>query len=252
MTGPAFLLRITTVIKSRFRSHLELCEEVHLSAKPVEGLVESGIHPLFLCETKIGGLTIANPKNRKNSVRMNEDIRFPEIRVIDADGEMRGVMSLDDGISLAEESGLDLVLISPNPDNPVARVMDYGKYTYEQSKREREARRNQKTTDVKEVQIKLTTEEHDTNVKVRNAIRFLKGEDRVKVVIRFRGREMSYKNQGYAVMKAFADACESAGKIDRPPRIEGRNMVMFLAPYSPKELRDYERRQALKEEEEEE
>lgn len=151
---------------------------------------------------------------------------------------MRGLVPLNEALDLAYETGLDLVLISPNPDNPVARIMDYGKFAFEQSKREREAKKKQKSTEVKEVQIKLTTEEHDTNVKVRNALRFLGNEDRVKVVIRFRGREMSYQNQGYAVMKNFAEACSELGSIDRQPIMEGRNMVMYLAPLSNKEKKE--------------
>lgn len=177
---------------------------------------------------------------------MNEDIRYHQVRLIDADGEMRGVMRTDDAIDMARDMGLDLVLISPNPDNPVARIMDYGKYAFEQSKREREAKRNQKNTSVKEVQVKLTTEEHDFNVKVRNALRFLGNEDRVKVVIRFRGREMSYQNQGYDVMNKFAQTCEGHGRIDRPARMEGRNMVMYMAPLNAKEKRAYEEQQAAK------
>ncbi len=127
-------------------------------------------------------------------------------------------------------ANLDLVLIADQKDNPVCKIMDYGKYAFEQSKRAREAKKNQKVTQVKEVQIKLTTEEHDFNVKVKNARRFLSKEDRVKVVIRFRGREMNYQNQGVDVMQEFAEAVSDLGKIDRPPRMEGRNMVMYLAP----------------------
>lgn len=183
-------------------------------------------------------MTIANPKTKKNQVRINDEIRFRELRLIDAEGQMRGLVPLNEALDLAYESGLDLVLISPNPDNPVARIMDYGKFAFEQSKREREAKKKQKSTEVKEVQIKLTTEEHDTNVKVRNALRFLGNEDRVKVVIRFRGREMSYQNQGYAVMKNFAEACSELGSIDRQPIMEGRNMVMYLAPLSNKEKKE--------------
>lgn len=186
-------------------------------------------------------MTIANPKN-KNTVRINEEIRFKELRLIDAEGEMRGIVSLQTALDMAMQAGLDLVLISPNPDNPVARIMDYGKYAFEQSKREREAKKKQKTTSVKEVQIKLTTEEHDFNVKVKNALRFLGNEDRVKVVIRFRGREMSYQNQGYAVMEDFADACREAGTVDRPPRIEGRNMVMYLSPLSNREKKERDKK----------
>lgn len=213
-------------------------------------IIERNLIPLFLCEKRRGGITIVNPRG-KNTVRMNEDIRFREVRLIDADGEMRGIVPTDQALRLAEESGLDLVLISPNPDNPVARIMDYGKFVFEQSKRDREAKKKQKVVSVKEVQIKLTTEEHDTNVKVRNALRFLKDGDRVRVVIRFRGREMSYQKQGYAVMEEFADACREEGKVDRPPRIEGRNMVMFLSPLTIKERKEMEARKSAQESDQE-
>lgn len=152
---------------------------------------------------------------------------------------MQGIVDTDKARDLAYQQGLDLVLVADNPQNPVARIMDYSKFQFEQSKREREARKNQKKINVKEVQIKLTTEEHDFNVKVRNAHRFLKNEDRVKVVIRFRGREMAYQNQGYAVMEEFAQACEGIGKVDRAPMMEGRHMVMYLAPLSDKEKKEY-------------
>lgn len=154
---------------------------------------------------------------------------------------MRGIVDTREALDIADASELDLVLIADNPENPVARVMDYGKYVFEQSKREREAKKNQKKTSVKEVQIKLTTDVHDFNVKVRNAIRFLEDEDRVKVVIRFRGREMSYQNQGIAVMQRFADACAEAGSVDKVPRVEGRNMVMFLSPLPARERREREK-----------
>ncbi len=143
---------------------------------------------------------------------------------------MVGVVPTDRALDQAEEAGLDLVLISANPQNPVCRIMDYGKYAFEQKKREREARKKQKVTEVKEVQIKLTTEEHDTQVKVKNALRFLSNGDRVKVVIRFRGREMAYTNQGYAVMENFAAKVGDAGVIDRRPLVEGRHMVMYISP----------------------
>ena len=210
----------------------------------------SGINPLFLCEKKEGGITIAIQNKGKNSVLINEEIRFQKLRLIDAEGEMRGIVPRNEALALAEENGLDLVLISPNPENPVARIMDYGKFVFEQSKKKREAKKNQKVSTVKEVQIKLTTEEHDTNVKVRNAIRFLKNGDKVRVVIRFRGREMSYQDQGYDVMQDFAEACADEGSVDRRPRIEGRNMVMFLSPLSDKERREREeaaKRQAAEE-----
>ncbi|MGI6089907.1 MAG: translation initiation factor IF-3 [Saccharofermentanales bacterium] len=165
---------------------------------------------------------------------INEDIRFSKVRVVDANGEMIGIIPIEDALDKARQVGLDLVLVSPNPQNPVAKIMDYGKYAYDQAKREREARRNQKTTTVKEVQLKLTTEEHDLDFKVRNAKRFLNDGDRVKVVIRFRGREMAHQEQGYDVMKNFAEASSDSGLVDRPPRIEGRHMIMYLAPHKDK------------------
>lgn len=143
---------------------------------------------------------------------------------------MVGVVPIEQARQVAEASALDLVLISPNPDNPVCRVMDFGKYQYEQAKREREARKRQQTIEVKEVGMKLTTEEHDLAYKIRNAERFLEDGNRVKVSIRFRGREMAYTNQGYDVMRDVAKRLEDLAVVDRPARVEGRNMVMYLAP----------------------
>ncbi len=143
---------------------------------------------------------------------------------------MVGVVSRNDALQRAEDADLDLVLISANPQNPVARIMDHGKYAYEQKKREREARKKQKVTEVKEVQLKLTTEEHDTQVKVKNALRFLENGDRVKVVIRFRGREMAYTNQGFEVMQKFAERVGEIGVVERAPKVEGRHMMMFMSP----------------------
>lgn len=143
---------------------------------------------------------------------------------------MVGVVPLSVAKERAQDANLDLVLISPNPDNPVTRIMDYGRYVFEQAKREKEAKKNQKTTSVKEVQLKLTTAEHDLGYKTKNAVRFLEDGDRVKVVIRFRGREMAYQNHGFEVMKKFAEGCGEIAEVDRAPRVEGRNMVMYLAP----------------------
>lgn len=143
---------------------------------------------------------------------------------------MLGIVSIDDAMDHARAAKLDLVLISPNADNPVARIMDYGRYAFEQSKKEREAKRNQKTTSVKEVQLKLTTDVHDIAYKAKNAQRFLEDGDRVKVVIRFRGREMAYQSRGIEVMEKFAEGFTDIADIDRAPRVEGRNMIMYLAP----------------------
>lgn len=143
---------------------------------------------------------------------------------------MVGVVPIQEAQRRAYDAELDLVLISPSPDNPVCKIMDYGKFMFEQEKKKREARKNQKIVNVKEVQLKLTTEEHDFDVKVRNARRFLEAGDRVKVVIRFRGREMAHTDQGYGVMEDFAEAISDLGKVDRAARAEGRNMIMFLSP----------------------
>ena len=157
------------------------------------------------------------------------------MRLIGADGNMVGIVPIEQAREAAEEAGMDLVLIANNPDNPVARIMDYGKYVYEQEKRDKEARKNQVQIELKEVGLKLTTEEHDLQVKVRNAIRFLEAGDRVKVSIRFRGREMAHQSQGYDVMRDFADRLKDYGVVDRAPRVEGRFMNMFLSPNTDKD-----------------
>ena len=161
---------------------------------------------------------------------VNDAIRFGKVRLIDADGKMVGVVPIEEARKAAEEADLDLVCISANPDNPVCRIMDYGKYLFEQSKREKEAKKKQKETELKEIGMKLTTDTHDIEVKRRAVIKFLKNGDRVKVKIRFRGREMAYQQQGYQVMEKFMEGISEYGQIDKQPKIEGRDMVMFLVP----------------------
>ena len=166
----------------------------------------------------------------KQELQINEEIRDKEVLVIDAEGKKLGVLSAKEAQQMAFDQDLDLVKIAPQATPPVCRIMDYGKYCFEQAKREKEARKNQKVIETKEVGMKLTTEDHDLNVKTKNACRFLKDGNRVKVIVKFRGREMAYQNQGYAVMEKFASLCAEVGQIDKPAKIEGRNMVMFLAP----------------------
>ena len=161
---------------------------------------------------------------------VNDNIKFSKVRLIDAEGNMVGVVPIEEAQKAAEEADLDLVCISANPDNPVCRIMDYGKYLFEQSKREKEAKKKQKETELKEVGMKLTTDTHDIEVKQKMVIRFLKNGDRVKVKIRYRGREMAYQQQGYAVMEKFMEGIEEYGQIDKQPKIEGRDMVMFVVP----------------------
>ncbi len=143
---------------------------------------------------------------------------------------MVGVVETSQARQMADNLSLDRVVIAPQAEVPVCRIMDYGNFLFEQAKKDREAKKKQKVTEVKEVGVKLTTEEHDFGYKTKNACRFLEAGDRVKVVIRFRGREMAYTYRGFDVMKQFAEACSEHGSVDRPPRVEGRNMVMYLAP----------------------
>ncbi|MBN1891550.1 MAG: translation initiation factor IF-3 [Clostridiales bacterium] len=205
-------------------SHLKRCEEVH-EDRSVYRFAWSGYFAPFLFLGRCVHIA-----RRSGGQLTNDAIRYREVRLIESDGDMIGVVSIDEAKKRAEDQNLDLVLIANNPENPVCKIMDYGKFLFEKSKKEKEARKNQKVTEVKEVGMKLTTEEHDLNVKVKNACRFLKDGDRVKVLVKYRGREMAYQYQGYAVMEKFAKACEELGQIDRPPKIEGRNMVMYLAP----------------------
>ena len=161
---------------------------------------------------------------------VGDAIKFAEVRLIDAEGNMVGVVPIEKARQMAEEADLDLVCISTNPDNPVCRIMDYGKFLFEKGKREKEAKKKQKETELKEIGLKLNTDVHDVEVKRKMAIKFLTNGDRVKVNIRFRGREMAFQNKGFEVMNNFADSVTEYGSVDRPPKIEGRNMVMYLSP----------------------
>jgi translation initiation factor IF-3 len=163
-------------------------------------------------------------------LQINEQIRDNELRVIDEDGKQLGVMSSRDAQKLADERNLDLVKIAPMAKPPVCRIMDYGKYRFEQAKREKEARKKQHIVEVKEVRLGLNTDIGDFNTKVRHAARFLGDGDKVKVSIRFRGRELGHPEIGYEAMKRFAEACSEFGNVERPAKMEGRNMMMFLSP----------------------
>lgn len=165
---------------------------------------------------------------------MNEDIKADEIRVVDADGEMKGVMSVPEAIELAEEAGLDLVELSPNADPPLCKILDYGKYKYEQQKKANEARKKQKTIDVKEVKIRPGIEEHDYQVKMRNARKFLENGDKVKVTMRFRGREMAHQDIGRDLLKRMQDELADISKTDMEPKMEGRQIIMVLSSEIPK------------------
>ena len=161
---------------------------------------------------------------------INEEIRDREVRVVDQNGEQLGVMSSRDALALAEERQLDLVKIAPQARPPVCKLMDYGKYRFEQSKKEREFRKNQKVITVKEVRLSATIEDHDVDVKFKNAVKFLKDGNKVKVTIRFRGRQITHSEIGRQIMNEFADRIKEYGTVDKAPQIEGRNMSMFISP----------------------
>ena len=162
---------------------------------------------------------------------INEDIREREIRVISADGEQLGIMSSAEALEKAYAADLDLVMISPTAKPPVCRIMDYGKYRFEQTKREKEAKKNQKTADVKEIKMSLNIDTNDFNIKVKNAIKFLQNGDKVKVTVRFRRmRELTHVNLGEELMKKFMDAVSEYGGSDKPSKLEGRNYAVVLSP----------------------
>ena len=165
----------------------------------------------------------------KKELEINEEIRDKEVRVIGADGSQMGIMSADKALKLAEESNLDLVKIAPTAVPPVCRVMDYGKYRFEQQKKEKENKKNQKVVETKEVRLSINIDTNDFNTKVNQANKFLKNGDKVKVSIRFRGREMAHSKLGLDVMERFGQAIEG-GTIEKAAKLEGRNMLMFIAP----------------------
>ena len=170
----------------------------------------------------------------KEATQINEEIRDKEVRVISADGEQVGVMSAKEALSLAEKSNLDLVKIAPNAVPPVCKIMDYGKFKFEQAKREKEAKKKQKVMDIKEVRLSLNIDTGDFNTKVNHALRFLKDGDKVKVSIRFRGREMAHTEYGTTIMQRFAEACSETGSVEKAAKLEGRQMLMFLVPKASK------------------
>ena len=165
---------------------------------------------------------------------MNEEIRDREVRVIGQTGEQLGVQPIRKALELAEEAGLDLVKIVPTAKPPVCKLMDYDKYRYEQAKKEREIRRNQKVVSLKEVQLSATIEENDVLTKAKAAIKFLQGGDKVKVSIRFRGRQITHQEIGLKVMQDFVSRVKDVASVERKPMVEGRHMIMILAPKAEK------------------
>lgn len=187
-----------------------------------------GFCPHFLFISNVNGfwrcLTISNKE-----LQINDEIRDKELRVIGPTGDQLGVMSSADAQRLADENNLDLVKIAPQATPPVCKVMDYGKYRFEQAKREKEAKKNQHIVDIKEIRLSLNIDTHDFDTKVGHAKRFLGGGDKVKVSIRFRGREMGHPHIGLEIMSRFSQACSEFSVVEKPAKLEGRTMIMFLA-----------------------
>lgn len=162
--------------------------------------------------------------------RINEEIRVREVRVVDAEGNQIGIMPTREALRLAEEKQLDLVEIAPQARPPVCRIMDFGKYKYEQSKRDKEARKKQHIINIKEVKLRPNIEDHDFHVKARNAARFLKDGDKVKATIMFRGREIVHTQLGHQLLTRLAEQVKDIANVERQPKLEGKNMIMILAP----------------------
>ena len=165
---------------------------------------------------------------------INEEIRDREVRVIDENGEQLGIMPTQRALALAEERGLDLAAIQPNARPAVCKLLDYDKYRYEQSRRERDNRKNQRVVEIKEVQLSATIEENDVQTKAKAAIKFLEGGDKVRVSIRFRGRQITHSEIGLKVMQDFAERCKEVSVVERRPLMDGRHMIMILGPKAAK------------------
>ena len=166
----------------------------------------------------------------KQGHQINEEIRDKEVRLVSETGEQLGIMSARDALERAAEANLDLVKISPTANPPVCKLMDYGKYRFEQSKREKEARKNQHVVEIKEIRMSPGIDVGDFNVKLKNAQKFLADGDRVKVSVRFRGREMAHTDIGKKLLDRFAEQCAEVANVDKGAKLEGRNMSMFLSP----------------------
>ena len=161
---------------------------------------------------------------------LNEEIREKELRVVSDQGEQLGILSSKEALRIAEEKELDLVMISPNAKPPVCKIMDFGKYIYEQQKKDKEAKKKQKVINLKEVRLSPNIEEHDIEIKAANARKFLLAEDKVKVTVRFRGREADYSHTGTKILKIFLSLVEDVCIVEKTPKLEGRNMIMILGP----------------------
>ena len=175
-------------------------------------------------------MPVIEKKPNRDIPVINERIRFPKVRVIDSDGSQLGIMSSREALQMAEEKELDLVMVSDKADPPVCKIVDYGKHKFEQEKKAKEAKKKQHTVDVKEVKMRYKIEEHDYNVRINQAERFLKAGDKVKATIMFRGREIQHSDLAEELLKRMATDLQELAEVQQAPKKEGRNMMMLLAP----------------------
>ena len=217
--------------------HLQHSEEVNrvISERPCGGVSSlcgcAGIRAFVLCRVYLGHNIEGGASAISNAThQLNEDIRDKEVRLIGSGGEQMGIMSSADALRIADEKGLDLVKISPQATPPVCKLMDYGKYRFEQAKREKESRKNQHVVEIKEIRMSPGIDVGDFNVKLKNALKFLSDGNRVKVSVRFRGREMAHTDIGRKLLDKFAEQCAEIANVDKGAKLEGRNMSMFLSP----------------------
>ena len=188
---------------------------------------------LFVFKEQICISEVSIISNAKE-LQMNEDIREPQIRVVGSDGEQLGVMSSEEALRKAYDEGLDLVMMAPQATPPVCKIMDYGKYRFERDKKEKEARKKQQVVEVKEIQLSYRIDTHDFETKVKHALRFLSDGNKVRVVMKFKGREMSHMNIGREVLDKFEAACAELGSVDKKPVLDGRFMSMVISPVKAK------------------
>ena len=184
------------------------------------------LRTIFFALCKIGGVFSISAKE----LMINEEIKAKEVRVVGVDGEAIGIMSSDDALKLAYDKGYDLVLMAPQAQPPVCRIMDYGKYRFERDKKEKEAKKKQQVIELKEIQLSCRIDTHDFETKARHAQKFLESGNKVRVVMRFKGREMSHMAIGQEIMKKFEESCAPFGSVDKAPVLDGRLLSMVISP----------------------
>ena len=222
-------------------------EEEHAPFSPCRTASRVNIHPSF-----VGGKVCAETVSvahfffmywrcttiSAKEMQINDEIRAKEVRLVGADGEQLGILSIENAQKAAYDKGLDLVLMAPQATPPVCRIMDYGKYRFERDKKEKEARKKQQTIEVKEIQLSCRIDTHDFETKVNHARKFLTAGNKVKVILRFKGREMSHQELGREMLSRFEEACQDLGTVDKKPSLEGRFMSMMVNPVKPGAKKD--------------